>query len=89
VVDYAFKGGNTGFPVRAPPILQRGGFTLCATNVSGQACRSVRCRCAHVWGKHFARGGRGEASPSLAGGAVIAPSAKQLGCHRVMGRGVT
>ena len=34
VVEFAFKGGNTGFPVRAPPILQRGGFSLCGTNVS-------------------------------------------------------
>lgn len=34
MVDFAFKGGNPGFPVRAPPILQRGGFSLCGTNVS-------------------------------------------------------
>lgn len=33
VVDFAFKGGNTGFPVRAPPILVKGGFSLCFTNV--------------------------------------------------------
>jgi hypothetical protein len=34
VVDFAFKGGNTGFPVRAPPILVKGDFSLCFTNVS-------------------------------------------------------
>lgn len=34
VVEFAFKGGNTGFPVRAPPILVKGDFSLCFTNVS-------------------------------------------------------
>jgi hypothetical protein len=65
VVDYAFKGGNTGFPVRAPPILQRGGFTLCATNVSVLACR---CSQVLMWG-----GGGGDQAQytRTAGGGVL------------------
>lgn len=41
VVDFSFKGGNTGFPVRAPPILQRGDFSLCTTNVRGALRRQA------------------------------------------------
>ncbi len=35
IVRFAFQGGapTSGFPVRAPPILQRGDFLLCGTNV--------------------------------------------------------
>jgi len=33
IVDFCFKGGNKGFPVRAPPILQRGDFLVCNTPV--------------------------------------------------------
>uniref|UniRef100_A0A383VC28 Glutathione transferase n=1 Tax=Tetradesmus obliquus TaxID=3088 RepID=A0A383VC28_TETOB len=33
VVQFCFKGGNKHFPVRAPPVLQKGDFVLCGTNV--------------------------------------------------------
>lgn len=36
VVQYVFQGGNKGFAVRAPPVLQKGDFVLCGTNVSRQ-----------------------------------------------------
>lgn len=42
IVEFCFKGGNKGFPVRAPPVLQRGEFALCGTNVSTNGHRSIR-----------------------------------------------
>ncbi|KAF8071007.1 Beta-carotene ketolase [Scenedesmus sp. PABB004] len=33
VAAFCWEGGNEGFPVRAPPVLQRGAFSLCGTNV--------------------------------------------------------
>jgi hypothetical protein len=34
IVEFCFKGGNKHFPVRAPPVLQKGDFVVCGTNVS-------------------------------------------------------
>jgi hypothetical protein len=36
VVQHVFQGGSKGFPLRAPPVLQKGDFVLCGTNVSQQ-----------------------------------------------------
>ncbi|EFJ44478.1 hypothetical protein VOLCADRAFT_95137 [Volvox carteri f. nagariensis] len=33
VIDFTWKGGNTGFPVRAPPAIRRGDFVLSNTPV--------------------------------------------------------
>ncbi|PNW87542.1 hypothetical protein CHLRE_02g142200v5 [Chlamydomonas reinhardtii] len=33
IVEWVWKGGNTGFPVRAPPAVRRGDFTLSGTPV--------------------------------------------------------
>ncbi|GLC46199.1 hypothetical protein PLESTM_001839600 [Pleodorina starrii] len=33
VIDFCWKGGNPGFPVRAPPAIRRGEFVLCGTPV--------------------------------------------------------
>jgi hypothetical protein len=33
VADFVWKGGNTGFPITAPPAIKRGEFVLCATPV--------------------------------------------------------
>ncbi|KXZ42755.1 hypothetical protein GPECTOR_120g422 [Gonium pectorale] len=33
IIDFCWKGGNTGFPVRAPPAIRRGDFVLCGTPV--------------------------------------------------------
>ncbi|GLI60934.1 hypothetical protein VaNZ11_003170, partial [Volvox africanus] len=33
VIDFCWKGGNTGFPVRAPPAIRRGDFVLSNTPV--------------------------------------------------------
>lgn len=32
IVDFCFKGGNKGFPLRAPPAIERSGFVMCFTN---------------------------------------------------------
>jgi hypothetical protein len=36
VEQFVWEGSNKGFPVRAPPVLQKGDFVLCGTNVSQQ-----------------------------------------------------
>lgn len=36
MAQFCYEGGNKGFPVRAPPVLQHGDFVVFGTNVSAR-----------------------------------------------------